>query len=174
MKNVPLFLAAANAFLAARPDAHVVLCGAGMAVANPLLTADLVACGLETSARVHRLGVRDDPQSLYAAADVVALTSAFGEAAPLCLIEGMLCGAIPVATDVGDCAAIVAGRGLITPADPDAIAAAWTEALARRLHFRPALRASRPQFGRRRMIASYARLIRRVGARGRIPVGAAA
>jgi glycosyltransferase involved in cell wall biosynthesis len=174
MKNVPLFLAAANVFLAARPDAHVVLCGAGMAVANPLLTADLVACGLEASARVHRLGVRDDPQSLYAAADVVALTSAFGEAAPLCLIEGMLCGAVPVATDVGDCAAIVAGRGLLTPADPAAIAAAWSEAIARRPEFARALRAGRAEFGRRRMIASYARLIRRVGTGVRIPVGAAA
>jgi len=174
MKNVPLFLAAAAAFLAAQPNAHVVMCGAGMTTTNPHLIADLALVGLESSPRLHCLGVRDDPQTLYAAADIVSLTSAFGEAAPLCLIEGMMCGAIPVATDIGDCAAIVAGRGLITPADPDAIAAAWAEALARRHHFRPALRASRPQFGRRRMIASYARLIRRVSTRTRIPLTATA
>ena len=162
MKNVPLFLRAAAVFLAAWPDAHVVMCGAGMTTANPHLTADLALVGLETSSRLHRLGVRDDPQVLYAAADVVSLTSAFGEAAPLCLIEGMMCGAIPVATDVGDCASIVACRGLLTMPDPDAIAGAWAEALARRDQFVPALLASRGQFGRRRMIAAYARLIHRV------------
>ncbi|MFI9381500.1 glycosyltransferase [Kutzneria sp. NPDC052558] len=174
MKNVPLFLASAAAFLAAQPNAHVIMCGAGMTADNLCLTADLAQVGLGSSSRVHCLGVRDDPQTLYAAADVVSLTSAFGEAAPLCLIEGMMCGAVPVATDVGDCAAIVAGRGLITEPDPDAIAAAWHQALARRNHLRPALRATRVEFGRRRMIDSYGRLIRRVSARPRIPLGAAA
>jgi len=172
MKNVPLFLAAASAFLATRPDAHVIMCGAGMTAANPLLTDDLAAVGLETSARLHRLGVRNDPQALFAAADVVSLTSAFGEAAPLCLIEGMMCGAVPVATPVGDCPSIVYGRGLLTGSDPLAIAYAWSEALARRREFAPALRAARAEFGRRRMISSYARLIRRVSTR--VPVGAAA
>ncbi|QUQ62729.1 D-inositol-3-phosphate glycosyltransferase [Kutzneria sp. CA-103260] len=172
MKNVPLFLASAAAFLAAQPNAHVIMCGAGMTAANPHLTADLALVGLESSPRLHRLGVRDDPQTLYAAADIVALTSSFGEAAPLCLIEGMMCGAIPVATDVGDCAAIVAGCGLITPPDPEAIAAAWTEALAHRAQFAPALRASRTHFSRRRMIASYARLIRRVRTPSRVPLAA--
>lgn len=161
MKNVPLFLTAATFFLTARPDAHVLMCGAGMSAANPHLTTDLTLAGLQASSRLHLLGVRDDPQVLFAAADVVSLTSAFGEAAPLCLIEGMMCGAIPVATNVGDCASIVAGRGLITAPDPDAIAAAWVQALARRDQFAPALQASRGQFGRRRMLDSYARLIRR-------------
>ena len=109
----------------------------------------------------HLLGPREDPEVIYAAADIVALTSAFGEAAPLCLIEGMMCGAIPVATDVGDCASIVAGRGLLTPHGADAIAAAWSEAFARRAEFAPALLAARTAFGRRRMISRYAGLIRR-------------
>lgn len=151
MKNVPLFLAAAAIFLAGQPNAHIIMCGAGMTPAN-----------LVASDRLHLLGVRDDPQAIFAAADVVALTSAFGEAAPLCLIEGLLCGAIPVSTDVGDCASIVAGCGLLTEHDPDAIAAAWTEAIARRAEFAPALRAARPRFGRRRMIAAYGSLIYRL------------
>ena len=159
MKNVPLFLAAAARFLAQRPTAHVLMCGTGMTRDNEKLLADLRVTGLEGSSRVHLLGPRDDPQALFAAADVVALTSTFGEAAPLCLIEGLLCGAIPVATDVGDCAAIVAGRGLLTAPDADAIAAAWCEALARRTEFTPALLAAREQFGRRRMLAAYAALI---------------
>jgi glycosyltransferase involved in cell wall biosynthesis len=157
MKNVPLFLAAARIFLATTPDAHVVMCGAGMTSANPELA------WLSASNRLHLLGVRDDPPAVFAASDVVTLTSAFGEAAPLCLIEGLLCGAVPVSTDVGDCASIVAGCGLLTEPDPEAVAAAWTEAFVRREEFAPALRAARPRFGRRRMIAAYASLIRRLG-----------
>jgi len=166
MKNVPLFLAAAARFLACRPTAHVLMCGTGMTRENEQLLTDLRITGLDESGRLHLLGPRDDPQALFAAADVVALTSTFGEAAPLCLIEGLLCGAIPVATDVGDCAAIVAGRGLLTPPDADAIAAAWGEALARRSEFAPALLAAREQFGRRRMLAAYAALIWRAGGQG--------
>jgi glycosyltransferase involved in cell wall biosynthesis len=160
MKNVPMFLGAAAAFLRAHPSAHILMCGAGMTAASAELRHDLAVVGLEDSSRIHLLGVRPDPEVYYAASDVVALTSAFGEAAPLCLIEGMMCGAVPVATDVGDCAAIVAGHGLITEADPEAIAAAWAEAVARRREFAPALIRSRTRFGHSRMIASYGQLVR--------------
>jgi glycosyltransferase involved in cell wall biosynthesis len=166
MKNVPLFLAAAATFLARHKNAHVLMCGTGMAPDNAQLLNDLHAAELEDTfspagSRVHLLGPREDPQVIYAASDVVALTSAFGEAAPLCLIEGMMCGAVPVATDVGDCASIVSGRGLLTPPDADSVAAAWSEMIARRDEFAPALLAARTAFGRRRMISLYASLIRR-------------
>jgi len=178
MKNVPLFLAAAREFLGLRPDAHVMLCGAGMTPANQGLLADLAALGLEDErGRVHLLGVRGDPEAIYAAADVVALTSAFGEAAPLCLIEGMLCGAVPVATDVGDCASIVAGHGLIAEPEPAALAHAWTEALGQHAHFFQAMTRNRYKFSRTRMIMAYGSLIRkthRKSVRVLIPAGAAA
>ncbi|HET9169448.1 MAG TPA: glycosyltransferase [Actinospica sp.] len=163
MKNVPLFLAAARAFLDLRPDAHVMLCGAGMTCVNQGLLGDLEAVGLrgELSGRVHLLGVRNDPEAIYAAADVVALTSAFGEAAPLCLIEGMLCGAVPVATDVGDCASIVSGHGLIAEPEPAALAWAWTEALGQHAHFLQTMTTNRYKFSRTRMIMSYGSLIRK-------------
>jgi glycosyltransferase involved in cell wall biosynthesis len=133
-----------------------------MSTDNADLQRDLAVAGLEGfSERVHLLGVRTDPEAFYAAADVVALTSAFGEAAPLCLIEGMMCGAVPVATDVGDSTAIVSGLGLITRPDAEAVAAAWGEATARRSELAPALIASRSRFGRSRMIASYDRVVRR-------------
>ncbi|MFH0180451.1 glycosyltransferase [Streptomyces cacaoi] len=163
MKNVPLFLAAARAWLDAVPDGRVLMCGAGMAAANPGLGGDLAtAFGRQDRDRLHLLGVRHDMEAVYAAADVVSLTSSWGEAAPLCLIEGMMCGAVPVATAVGDSAAIVAGHGIVTPPDPEAIAAAWTEAVAGRDGYAPALAASRERFSRTRMIASYAALIDRV------------
>jgi glycosyltransferase involved in cell wall biosynthesis len=98
-------------------------------------------------------------ESVYAAADVVSLTSASGEAAPLCLIEGMMCGAVPVATDVGDCAAIVGGHGIVTPPDPEAIALAWADAICRGPESAQAAARSRERFSRTRMIASYAALI---------------
>lgn len=170
MKNVPLFLAAAREFLARRPHGHVLMCGAGMSPANPGLRRDLAVIGLDAAARVHLLGVRSDPESVFAAADVVALTSAFGEAAPLCLIEGMLCGAVPVATDVGDCAAIVAGHGLITPAETAAVVEGWLEALDARSHFRLAVSRNRHRFGRARMIGAYGTLIRRTHRRSRATV----
>jgi len=168
MKNVPLLLAAARAWLARVPDGQVLLCGAGMTAANPGLTADIATAFAGAAGLADRglrlLGVRRDMESLYAASDVVALTSAWGEAAPLCLIEGMMCGAVPVATDVGDSAAIVAGLGLVTAPDPEVIATAWSRAVASRADLAPALAASRERFSRTRMIASYATLLDRAAA----------
>jgi glycosyltransferase involved in cell wall biosynthesis len=167
MKNVPLFLAAARDFLRRDPGGHVLVCGAGMTAGNPGLRAEIAAAlgggdGPWPGGRLHLLGVRRDMEAVYAASDVVALTSSSGEAAPLCLIEGMMCGAVPVATDVGDCALLVAGRGLLTPPDPAAIAAAWCEAVARAPVLAPALAAAREEFSRTRMIAAYGALIERV------------
>lgn len=165
MKNVPLFLAAARQYLRREPDGHVLMCGAGMTAANPALRADITAAlGDEPwlADRMSLLGVRCDMETVYAAADVVSLTSASGEAAPLCLIEGMMCGAVPVATDVGDSAALVAGHGFVTPPDPEVIALAWTEAASRTADFAPALTRSRERFSRERMIAAYGTLIERV------------
>lgn len=164
MKNVPLFLRAARAWLRREPAGHVLMCGAGMTADHqPALSADIDdAFGAERQLltdRLHLLGVRRDMETVYAGSDVVALTSSYGEAAPLCLIEGMMCGAVPVATDVGDSAAIVAGHGIVTPPDPDAIASAWTEAVAGRAEFAKAHARSRERFSRTRMIASYAALI---------------
>ncbi|WP_128428977.1 glycosyltransferase [Streptomyces cyaneus] len=162
MKNVPLFLRAAAAWLRRTPNGHVLMCGAGMTAANPALDADIAAALGPDRRRLHLLGVRRDMETVYAGADVVALTSTWGEAAPLCLIEGMMCGAVPVTTDVGDSAAIVAGRGIVTAPDPDTIAAAWTAAVTDRAAYAPALAASRELFSRTRMIASYAALMDRL------------
>ncbi|MFI6008768.1 glycosyltransferase [Streptomyces sp. NPDC051243] len=164
MKNVPLFLRAAAAWLRRTPGGHVLMCGAGMTAANPALDADIEAAVGPDRRRLHLLGVRHDMETVYAAADVVALTSTWGEAAPLCLIEGMMCGAVPVTTDVGDSAAIVAGRGIVTAPNPEEIAGAWTTAVAERAAYAPALAASRELFSRTRMIASYAALIDRLHA----------
>jgi glycosyltransferase involved in cell wall biosynthesis len=165
MKNVGLFLRSARAFLKHDSHAHVVLCGAGMSTANAAMCHDLETTFADEPRllnRVHLLGVRHDMESIYASADVVALTSSHGEAAPLCLIEGAMCGAVPVATDIGDCASIVDGLGFIVPADADAIAARWAEAIGRRRELLPALVAARERFSHTRMIANYSTLLERV------------
>lgn len=163
MKNVPLFLRAAHEWLRREPDGQVLMCGAGMTGTNPALAADIAeAFDGETPEGLRLLGVRRDMEIVYAGADVVALTSSWGEAAPLCLIEGMMCGAVPVTTDVGDAAAIVAGRGIVTAPDPSEIAASWSEAAARRETLAPVLAASRELFSRTRMVASYAALLEEV------------
>ncbi|TQK99162.1 glycosyltransferase involved in cell wall biosynthesis [Streptomyces puniciscabiei] len=162
MKNVPLFLRAARAWLSRESEAHVLMCGAGMTDENPALRADIeTAFGADRhlADRMRLLGVRGDMETVYAAADVVALTSVSGEAAPLCLIEGMMCGAVPVTTDVGDSASIVEGLGRVTPPDPAAIAYAWSAAAAGRAELAPDLDAARERFSRTRMIAAYATLL---------------
>jgi len=165
MKHVSLFLRSVRQFLKQTPNGQVLMCGAGMSRANAELCGDLETIfGDEPRLlqRLHLLGVRHDMELVYAASDVVALTSSFGEAAPLCLIEGAMCGAVPVSTDIGDSAAIVAGIGLVTPPDPDAISAAWTEAIARRPEFARPLAQSRERFSHTRMIAAYATLIEQI------------
>jgi glycosyltransferase involved in cell wall biosynthesis len=165
MKHVSLFLRSAKHFLKRMSSGHVLMCGAGMSTANAELCVDLETAFADEPRllqRLHLLGVRHDMESIYAAADVIALTSSFGEAAPLCLIEGAMCGAVPVCTDVGDSAAIVSGIGLVTGADPEMISAAWREAVARRPEFTRSLARSRERFSHTRMVAAYAALIERI------------
>ena len=172
MKNVPLFLAAARDFLQRRSDGHVVMCGAGMSLSNADLCTDLEGAFADRPdllRRLRTLGVRNDMPAIYAATDVVALTSSTGEAAPLCLIEGMMCGAIPVATDIGDCVSIVDGHGLIVEPSPAIISAAWEEAIARRTEWTPALEGSRARFSHTRMAAAYASVIDQVSGGRALP-----
>jgi glycosyltransferase involved in cell wall biosynthesis len=169
MKNVPLFLAAAQEFLRREPEGQVVACGAGMSRSNPLLREQIKAAFGDDRgllARLQLLGVRRDVENVYRAADVVTLTSSYGEAAPLCLVEGMMCGAVPVTTDVGDCVSIVEGRGFVVPPDAASLAEAWVEAASRREAFLAGAPAIADRFSHRRMVRSYGEVIAKIrGAR---------
>lgn len=71
------------------------------------------------------LGVRADMPALYAAADAVLSTSAFGEGFPNVIAEGMATGLPAAATDVGDTRLIVGDAGIVVrPRDAAALAAA--------------------------------------------------
>lgn len=74
---------------------------------------------------LRRLGMREDIERIYAACDIVSLCSAFGEGFPNVLVEGMSAGLAPIATDVGDCALIIADIGkVVPPRDAEALAGA--------------------------------------------------
>jgi len=164
MKNPGLFVESARLFLERDATAQVLMCGAGMSATNADLVADLESSfgdRPDLLDRVHLLGVRRDMELVYAASDVVALTSAFGEAAPLCLIEGAMCGAVPVTTPVGDSARIVEGIGFVTGFSPAEIAATWAEAAARRSELGDALVAARPRFSHVRMLSAYSAVVDR-------------
>jgi glycosyltransferase involved in cell wall biosynthesis len=89
-----------------------------------------LAAGKGTEALTGRtnlrgLGVRADMPSLYAAADAVLSTSAFGEGFPNVIAEGMASGLPAAATDVGDARLIVGDAGIVVrPRDAAALAAA--------------------------------------------------
>jgi glycosyltransferase involved in cell wall biosynthesis len=84
----------------------------------PNLTAVLVGKGtqsLSVPANVRALGLREDVSRLCAGADVVVSSSIYGEGFPSIVAEGMSCGLIPIATDVGDARLIVGDTGYVVP-----------------------------------------------------------
>jgi glycosyltransferase involved in cell wall biosynthesis len=80
---------------------------------------------LAGSKNLRGLGIRADMPALYAAADAVLSTSAFGEGFSNVIAEGMAAGLPAVATDVGDARMIIGETGvLVSPRDPAALGAA--------------------------------------------------
>ncbi|MEW6451040.1 MAG: glycosyltransferase [Pseudomonadota bacterium] len=107
-----------------------------VAVAAAMPEVRFVLVGHRTQAlavpgNVTALGVRRDTPALYAAADFLLTTSAFGEGFPTVIGEAMASGVPVVATDVGDARCIVDETGLIVPPrNPVAIASALRTLLA--------------------------------------------
>jgi glycosyltransferase involved in cell wall biosynthesis len=105
----------------AAADLHLVLAGRGVDGDNEGLRATIAEAGM--GGRVSLLGERHDVPELVAGLDVVAVSSAWGEAFPLVLGEAMASGVPCVATDIGDSAWIIADTGVVVPPrDPEALA----------------------------------------------------
>jgi glycosyltransferase involved in cell wall biosynthesis len=137
MKDHANFLAAAALLAAAEPRVRFLLVGSGTA-GNPPFARLVAQHGM--AERTVLLGERRDLAELYRAADIVTLSSAFGEGFPNVLGEAMCCGIPCVATAIGDAAAIVGDTGVIVPPrDPAALAAAWQRLIELRPDGRQAL-----------------------------------
>jgi glycosyltransferase involved in cell wall biosynthesis len=123
MKDHANFLAAAGALAARRADVDFMMAGAGVTEGNGTLRELVARHGL--GGRVRLLGARRDLPALMARLDVLAVSSAWGEAFPIVIGEAMSCGTPCVSTDVGDARLMIGDTGAVVPTrDPQALAAA--------------------------------------------------
>ena len=74
---------------------------------------------LDLEARVRFLGARKDIPGLYAASDVIVLSSHYEGGTPLAAIEGMAAGKIVIASDGEGLRRTVGGAGLLFPCGDD-------------------------------------------------------
>lgn len=157
IKRVDRFVATATRVHADYPDAVFVVCGEGE------LIADLRKAASAIGDRFRFLGWRPDVETVYAASDVVALTSD-NEGMPVSLIEAALAGVPVVSTKVGSVAEVVLDgkTGLLTGSDPEELAGGIGRLLANRdLRARmgeEARRHATVKFGQQRLVADTERL----------------
>jgi glycosyltransferase involved in cell wall biosynthesis len=125
IKRPDRMLAVAQRVRAARPDVRFMVCGEGDRLAAT--REEAIGLGLD----VMFLPWRADVEVLYAAADLVLLTSD-NEGMPVCLIEAGMAGRPAVATDVGGVAEVVrhGQTGLLAGCDPLDLADAVLRLLA--------------------------------------------
>ena len=117
VKDHAAMLSAAQSLLP-NPRFVFVLAGTGVTAAHPLFA------HLDPD-RFRLLGDRDDVPALLKAADLLCLSSIWGEAFPNVVGEAMASGVPCIATDIGDSAFVVGDTGMIVPpGDPEALAKA--------------------------------------------------
>jgi glycosyltransferase involved in cell wall biosynthesis len=126
-KGQQVLLQAWSSVVSAVPTARLVLVGDGPS--RDALSAYVEAHDL--GGHVELVGARPDVEDWYAAADVVAFSSAYGEGMPLVPLEAQAAGRSLVASDLpGVREAMAAGAGaLVPPGDVEGFAAALTERL---------------------------------------------
>lgn len=134
MKDHETFLRAAALLRADDPGLRFACIGPGAGPLAEGLRALAAQLGLEGA--LVWAGARGDMPAVYAALDVLALSSR-GEGFPNVLGEAMACGVPCVATDVGDAARIIGDTGVVVPpGDPQALAAGLHRLLAESVELR--------------------------------------
>ena len=129
MKDHGTFLRAAALLRAEDPGLRFACVGEGSGPHAEGLRALEAQLGLGGS--LVWAGARRDMPAVYAALDVLALSSSFGEGFPNVVGEAMACGVPCAVTDVGDAARIVGAEGaVVPPGNPAALAAGVRELLA--------------------------------------------
>ena len=160
IKRPDRLIAVAREVIQTVPDAHFVVCGHGDLAAE-------VAGATDLGRSLRLLGWRADVETVYAAADLILLTSD-NEGMPVSLIEAGLAGLPAVATAVGSVAEVVEdGRtGLLAPCDAGHLARSvirllGDEALRHRLGASAAVRC-RERFGPERLVSNVQRVYEEV------------
>jgi glycosyltransferase involved in cell wall biosynthesis len=139
------------------PDVVFIVAGEGE------LLADLQARVADLGDRVRFLGWRSDVETVYAAADVVVLTSD-NEGMPVSLIEAAMCGRAAVTTNAGSASEVVHDgvTGVVTPKDVRQLGQAVVRLLSvpeLADHMgRKAAELARDRFGAERLVADTARI----------------
>jgi glycosyltransferase involved in cell wall biosynthesis len=135
MKDHETFLRAAALAAKARSDLRFVCVGGGPEAEFARLRALAGSLGVPAVFA----GECHDMPAAYSAFDIAACTST-GEGFPNMVAEAMACGVPVAASDVGDCARIVADSGIVMPPrDPQAMAHAWLRLVALTVAERKAL-----------------------------------
>ena len=161
VKRPDRLLAAFEQVVAKVPDATLVVAGQGD------LLEEVRSDAQRLGESVRFLGWRPDVASLYAASDLVVISSD-NEGMPVTLIEAAMAGVPGVTTDVGSASEVVEDQvtGLVVPTDPKAIAEALVDLLSdpgRRLDMgRAAKLRARQRFSSERLVADHAALYRRL------------
>lgn len=120
-KDQVTLLEALKLVLRERPDTHAVLVGRELLPGNPAIS--IYADAPQFEGRLHLLGPRADVRELLPGFDVFCLSSAFGEACSVAMLEAMSSGVRCVVTDVADAAWMLDGTGGLVPVkDPEAMA----------------------------------------------------
>lgn len=129
------------------PDTRLLIAGPGPL--RETLQEQIRQLGLEEKATL--LGMCRDVFSLFCAADVYAMSSAW-EGMPLVILEAMACERVVVATDCGGVKEVMADTGiLVAPHDTPALANALSKALCMTEHDRQAIGIA----ARQRILAHY-------------------
>lgn len=115
MKNHIGFIQGVADVAAQVESLKVIMAGKGVSSENEALMREIDRFNLRD--KVLLLGECRDVKSLYAAADVYCISSAWGEAFPNVLGEAMAMGLPSVSTDVGDCGYILGDFGLLVPSN---------------------------------------------------------
>lgn len=129
------------------PDTRLLIAGPGPL--QEALQEQIRQLGLQEKAAL--LGMRTDVFSLFCAADVYAMSSAW-EGMPLVILEAMACERVVVATDCGGVKEVIADAGmLVAPHNTQALANALAQALCMSEHDRQ----TTGKAARQRILAHY-------------------
>jgi glycosyltransferase involved in cell wall biosynthesis len=166
VKRPDRFARVAERVATERSDVSFVVAGEGSGLGELRAT---VARSPALRGRVHFVGWRSDVANVYAAADVVLLTSD-NEGMPLSLIEAAAAGRPTVTTDVGSAAEVVVNgqTGIVCPIDDVALARAVLDLCAddgaREAMGKAAVERARTEFSRSGVAAGVAALYERLSA----------